>query len=326
MTNEPEHLLPDYPAVWHELAAAGLADWVAELRKRIRQVYLEKPHGDWPRWQGALAVLQGLAANGFRVEDDRVVFAGDFPPASDLRDELMKLHPWRKGPMWFGDLHVDTEWRSDWKWQRLSGKLSSLRGRRVLDVGCGNGYHLWHMLAEGARLALGVDPVQLYGCQFLAARHFAGDVPAAVLPLGIEHLPPGLAAFDTVFSMGVLYHRKSPIEHLEQLHGLLTKKGELVLETLIVEERELLLPPGRYAQMRNVWFLPDLALLQRMVERAGFRDFTVLDVTRTTTEEQRSTDWMTFQSLPDFLAPDDASKTIEGHPGPMRAVVKATKG
>ena len=46
---------------------------------------------------------------------------------------------------------------------------------------------------------------------------------------------PALRAFDTVFSMGVLYHRKSPIEHIEQLRNQLKDDGELVLETLVID-------------------------------------------------------------------------------------------
>jgi tRNA (mo5U34)-methyltransferase len=148
-----------------------------------------------------------------------------------------------------------------------------------------------------------------------------------VLPLGVEALPEKLGCFDTVFSMGVLYHRKAPIEHLEQLRDLLTVGGELVLETLIVEgdEGTVLLPKGRYAMMRNVWFLPSVDLLVTMMERVGFKDVKVVDVTRTTVDEQRGTEWMTYQSLPDFLDPDDSEKTIEGYPGPLRVVVRGTR-
>jgi tRNA (mo5U34)-methyltransferase len=44
-----------------------------------------------------------------------------------------------------------------------------------------------------------------------------------LLPLGIEQLP-ALNAFDTVFSMGVLYHRRSPLDHLWQLKDQLVRR------------------------------------------------------------------------------------------------------
>jgi tRNA (mo5U34)-methyltransferase len=85
------------------------------------------------------------------------------------------------------------------------------------------------------------------------------------------------------------------------------------------------MPEDRYGQMRNVWFLPSCDTLLRWLERTGFRNGRVVDVSVTTTEEQRQTDWMRFQSLVDFLHPDDPGKTIEGYPGPKRATLIAQK-
>ncbi len=61
--------------------------------------------------------------------------------------------------------------------------------------------------------------------------------------------------------MGVLYHRRSPVDHLYQLKSTLRPSGELVLETLIIDgdEQTVLLPKDRYARMRsNVWFIPSV--------------------------------------------------------------------
>ena len=233
--------VPKFDEVWRQLEEMELGDWVAELKPLVAQKYREG-HGDLARWLGVLEQLSLWQGSGYHVDEGVLRFLGqaDSSGETSLKEVLMGLSPWRKGPFWFDDVFVDTEWRSDWKWERLQGKISSLQGRRILDVGCGNGYHLWRMVAEGARLALGVDPALLFGCQSLAMRHFAGEnLPVGVLPIGVEALPEKLACFDTVFSMGVLYHRKSPIEHLEQLRDLLTVDGELILETLIVEGGEL---------------------------------------------------------------------------------------
>jgi tRNA (mo5U34)-methyltransferase len=144
-----------------------------------------------------------------------------------------------------------------------------------------------------------------------------------VLPLGIEDVPDTPGAFDTVFSMGVLYHRKSPMEHIEQLKSFLRPGGELVIETLIVDGPAgySLSPNGRYAKMRNVWFIPTVQTLEDWMHRSGLTNVRTVDVTSTSMKEQRSTDWMTFESLPDFLDPADPAKTVEGHPAPKRAVL-----
>ena len=134
-----------------------------------------------------------------------------------LEEALMALHPWRKGPYEVFGLHIDTEWRSDWKWDRLAPHISALDGRRVLDVGCGNGYHCWRMRGVGAAEVVGIDPSPLFVVQFSAIQRYVQDPAVCVLPLGIEKVPRRLHAFDTVFSMGVLYHRRSPLEHLQVL-------------------------------------------------------------------------------------------------------------
>ncbi len=92
-----------------------------------------------------------------------------------------------------------------------------------------------------------------------------------MLPLGIEQLP-ALKAFDTVFSMGVLYHRRSPLEHLWQMKDQLVNEGELVLETLVIDgdENTVLVPGDRYAQMRNVYFIPSALALKNWLKKCGF--------------------------------------------------------
>lgn len=244
-----------------------------------------------------------------------------------LGDALMRLHPWRKGPLSLGGVKIDSEWRSDWKWNRVAPFID-LEGQRVLDVGCGNGYYGWRMLAAGARLVLGVDPTLVYVMQWLACRHFAGELPNFVLPLRAGELPDGEPGFDTVFSMGVLYHRKDPGGHLRRIRHLVRGGGALVLETLVLppgRELELLKPGGRYARMPNVWALPGTDRLLEWVESAGYRQAEVVDVTATRIEEQRSTAWMRFESLEQALDPQDPSRTVEGLPAPVRAVVIARR-
>lgn len=237
----------------------------------------------------------------------------------------MEFHPWRKGPLELAGVMIDTEWRSDWKWERVRRHVD-LHNQRVLDIGCGNGYFGWRMLAEGARLVVGIDPTLVFVMQWLACRHFAGDVPNYVLPLGIEDLPPGPAGFDTVFSMGVLYHRRDPVEHLAQIRSLLRPGGTLVLETLVLPDKEhgpVLIPVERYARMRNVWAVPAVAQLLDWLSLAGYSSRQVVDITATTIQEQRSTGWMTFESLAESLDPQDVGRTLEGYPAPTRALIIA---
>ena len=300
--------------------------WLAELCRLADNRLRLHPHGDLSRWRSALAGLPEVKTSAILDRSAPALGAPVDDPEA-LRGQLMELHPWRKGPLQLGGVDIETEWRSDWKWQRVAPHIN-LEGCRVLDIGSGNGYFGFRMLGAGANYVVGIDPTLVFVMQWQACRHFSGDVPNYVLPLGIEDLPDIPAEMDTVFSMGVLYHRKDPVHHLQRIHALIKNGGTMVLETLVLpksREEDLLVPETRYARMRNVWAIPGTDRLLDWVAQAGFSNATVVDVTTTTTQEQKSTDWMQFESLEQALDPDDRSKTIEGLPAPVRAIVIAHK-
>lgn len=322
--------LPDYGDLYRRLAAdPRLAAWAAQLPAEVATAFDTERNGNLARWLEALTILPPLTPSDCDFRDRvRIGQAGDCsdPQRATLEAALRRLLPWRKGPYELFGLPIDTEWRSDLKWQRVAAALAPLTGRRVLDVGCGSGYHLWRIFGAGAAEVVGIDPSLLFTLQFTAIKHYAGAVPVDLLPLPLEALPDRLQAFDTLFSMGVLYHRRSPIDHLLKLRDCLRPGGELLLETLVVEgdAQTVLLPGERYAKMRNVWFIPSPAQLILWLERCGYRDIQLVDVSRTSGEEQRRSTWMAYESLADFLDPNDPTLTVEGYPAPTRAVVVAT--
>ncbi|WP_413110446.1 tRNA 5-methoxyuridine(34)/uridine 5-oxyacetic acid(34) synthase CmoB [Thaumasiovibrio sp. DFM-14] len=317
----------DFSDFYQLIAKNRLSGWLNSLPQQLTD-WQAAEHGDMPKWLRVLNKIPTTCPDNIDLKTAVHVSNNTSLPLGEkakLENLLRTFHPWRKGPYHLHDIHIDTEWRSDWKWDRVLPHISPLKGRYVLDVGCGNGYHMWRMLGEGAELTVGIDPSHLFLVQFEAIRKLMGnDQRAHLLPLGIEQLPE-LRAFDTVFSMGVLYHRRSPLDHLLQLKNQLVKGGELVLETLVIDgdENAVLVPTDRYAQMRNVFFFPSARALKVWLEQTGFEDVRIVDECVTSTGEQRSTGWMTHNSLPDYLDPNDPSKTIEGYPAPKRAILVA---
>ena len=196
---------------------------------------------------------------------------------------------------------------------------------RVLDVGCGNGYYLYRALGAGAKMALGLDPSWHYLAQYLALERLLGTQHCAYLPLTLDDCAP--TGFDLTLSMGVLYHRRDPLQHLAQLRDTLRDGGQLILETLVIDgdAQTVLVPPDRYAGMRNVWFLPSVAALHRWLARLGFAIAYSGETVATTSAEQRATDWIDRYSLADFMNAD-FSATIENLPPPQRVIILATKG
>ena len=239
-------------------------------------------HGKLPEWLALLASTPPLTPASIDLLDKvRIGERGDCTDQQRalIHENLQALIPWRKGPFELFGIDIDTEWRSDMKWDRLREHISPLAGRSVLDVGCGSAYHCFRMLGAEARLVVGIEPHLPYVMQFALLKRFVQQLPLFVLPVTMDRLPAGLAAFDTVFSMGVLYHRRSPVDHLLELKACLRKGGELVLETLVVDGPDgySLFPEGRYSNMGNVWFIPSCATAESWLRRCGFSNIRTAD-------------------------------------------------
>ena len=314
-------------------ANTDLVDHHEALQKALQEHYYDKAHGRTAEWDQALAALPELTLNNVDFAEQRVTLplpenlpADQQVNQAQLKSNLMAFKPWRKGPWHYLGIDIDTEWRSDWKWQRILPHISDLKGRNVLVIGTGNGYFLYQMLGAGANMAIGIDPTRIFLYQFHAAQRLLPANGAHLLPLRSEHLP-AFGCFDTVFCLGVLYHRRSPIDHLRELMSYLRPGGELVLETIVVpgDEYTILVPEDRYAKLANVWFLPSTAALENLLRRAGFKDVRTVDVNMTSLDEQQATEWMTFHSLEQFLDPENPELTAEGYPAPRRATLIATR-
>jgi tRNA (mo5U34)-methyltransferase len=299
------------------------------FEKSANLAFNSTSNGNLPRWLDAYRNLPDLIPAKVAINCSTPYATGNIESSEqDLLEELLhQLHPWRKGPYRLFDIFIDTEWRSDWKWERLAPHIKSCSGKNVLDIGCGNGYHCFRIAAEGANSVTGIDTSLLSIMQFKTLQKYLMQENVDIFPVGIQNMPDNTPVFDTVLSMGVLYHRKDHLEHLNTVHSLLTPGGEAVIETLVIdgEPEDCLIPENRYAMMKNVYAIPSVPLLESWLADAGFCEIRTVDVTVTSTEEQRSTDWMKFHSLSNFLNPDNKNETIEGYPAPKRAIIIVKK-
>jgi tRNA (mo5U34)-methyltransferase len=316
---------------FQQLIQTRLAPWASVLKQRSHEPFEGPHHSSLAKWGRLIqgmpviptqqpcltgAVVKAPARRGVTPEEH-----------ARLKQDLKRLNPWRKGPFDLCGVEIESEWRSDMKWDRLTPHIAPLDGRLVLDVGCGNGYHCFRACGAGARLVVGIDHKLTFFAQNQALLKYLCLPQTAVLPLGIDAMPEDCAEFDTVFSMGVLYHVKDPVAHLLRIGALLRPGGQAVIETLVVggSQGDVLDPPGRYACMPNVRHIPACDTLIHWLEQGGFTDVRLADVTRTTPAEQHVNKWGVWQSLRDFLDPADPLKTVEGHPAPVRAICVGVK-
>jgi tRNA (mo5U34)-methyltransferase len=325
-----ENLLRDH---FQDTPLQGLTGEFIDLTTAVIN---QRRHGDLSKWEKIIDSLPQATPSLIRLDRDIVQIGRaedmDHDARHRLEELMLKLHPWRKGPFSLFDIYIDSEWRSNLKWRRLQGHIRPLQDQTVLDVGSGNGYYMMRMLGEGARYVLGIDPTLLFAAQFNALMKYFPQASSTILPLRCEELPldsieEQQAGFDMVFSMGILYHRKHPMDHIFELKRCLKPGGQLVLETLMIsgEGEEILVPEKTYAKMRNVWCIPSEAKLGNMLKQAGLKKISTIDISATTATEQRQTRWMHFESLSDFLDAEDSARTVEGYPAPRRIIVTCEK-
>lgn len=286
---------------------------------------LKVKNGNALKWDKAIETINTFSKGEVVLNSPYIQIKRNDINSSELLIALKKLLPWRKGPFMFNDFKLESEWQGDLKWQRISKNIKPLVNKNVLDVGSGNGYFTLRMAMEGAKKALGIDPFLLFNYQFQAVKSLINSpLEAMILPIRLEDMPKN-PLFDSVFSMGVLYHQRDHMNHLNNLKAMMVPGAELILETLVVdgEKGYSLIPNDRYARMRNVHCLPSIETLKSWLIDANFQNIKVIDVTKTSPKEQRRTSWIgkNAASLEDFLDPNNSSYTIEGHPAPTRAII-----
>lgn len=319
-----------HPLLEH-LHRFGLVRYKTAIGDRLGPI-VNRIHGKDRKARTYLELLAGLPAiepSRIDLEHDRIRIGqpGDLEPDDRrvLREALKTMIPWRKGPFDVFGIPVDSEWDSSLKWDRVRPHLAPLKGQRILDIGSSCGYYMFRMCADAPALVLGIEPYLTFYFQFQLLQHYIRADRIFTLPLRLEALPVMLHYFNTVFCMGILYHQREPIQALEKMRPLLASGGQLVVETLVLAQKgdAVLTPPGRYAKMNNVYAIPTVTRLEEWLRTAGYRHVRCVDVTPTTLDEQRPTDWINSESLDAFLDPLRPGLTVEGHPAPVRAVVLA---
>lgn len=259
-----------------------------------------------------------------------------------IKDLAFQLKPWRKGPFYLHFLYshtesdgqlkvnsngltfcIDAEWRSNVKMKLVMQALQNLqydvRGKEILDVGCNNGYYMFDLIMRGARHVVGIDPIPIFFMQFYYIAKLGGVSNCSFRLLGVQDINLLERKFDLVLCMGVLYHRKEPLQTLRQLRMAMKSESLLILETLIIQSDMpiCLCPYPTYAKMSNVFYIFSPKALYNLAMQAGFKTCKMLSFSYTNSQEQRSTDFIERQSLGDFLASDNTS---EGYPPACRGI------
>jgi len=305
-----------------------------------REAILHKRKAFYPRlgdrqlqpYREATEAVQDLRSDEFDAAGSvvKVGRAGELSAADRRRFEaaLKTFCPWKKGPFELFGTFIDAEWRSDWKWERILPHISSLKGRKVADIGCHNGYFMFRMAQEKPECVVGFEPYAKHFWNFQLIQNIARRDILHFELLGVEDIDDYRHFFDTIFCLGILYHHTDPIGLLRKMRLALAPKGEIVIDCQGIpgEDAIALTPRKRYANARGIWFLPTQSGLETWMVRAGFANIRPIFGAPLSPEEQRRTPWADIDSLGEFLDPDDRTRTVEGYPAPWRYYLVAGRG
>ena len=299
--------------------------FISEEVEKLSQDYLENPFGKKKdkRIEGWLEIIKALPQpDNIQVELlSEVSVNFHCNDSRGLEEKLLLLLPWRKGPFKVNEIFIDSEWDSRKKWERFLKLNLDVKGKSILDVGSGNGYYAFRSIGLGAEQILCLEPNLMHVSQFAAINHFVDSKMIRMIPERLENSGLENSDFDLIFSMGLLYHQRNPKQHLYDLRNLLSKKGRVILETIVSpKEYGVALEPNdaKYASMPNVHYLHTDFGCKLLFKELGLRVIAESAPELTSEEEQRKTIWMPFKSFESALNQDNKSLTIEGYPAPAR--------
>ena len=273
-----KHLLPEFwqrQDILQEYAEGIDFDQLNRLRAQ-RWGKLTRPHwqelldaiGAFPTAEqlrarrGAFSVDLSNAAP--RVGSDGYLTAGE---RQQLELTLRRLMPWRKGPYSLFGIEVDSEWRSDMKWDRLLPALPPLTDKLVLDIGCSNGYYMFRSCEHRPKAIIGVDPSERFLFAFELFQRFAQASQLQYELLGIEELEIFPELFDVVFCFGILYHHRNPLELLVAVHQAMKPGAVLLVESQSIPGKEpvAFCPTGSVCQGAQYLLYSDSFLHRELV-------------------------------------------------------------
>jgi tRNA (mo5U34)-methyltransferase len=149
----------------------------------------------------------------------------------------------------------------------------NLQGKRVLDVGCADGYYTFLAEARGASV-VAIDAWQHQG--FRLAHEVFGS-KAEFHRLDVYNLGPEMfGTFDVVFFMGVYYHLKNPILALERIASVTREMAIIesqVTDLMLFQDEAI----SRFYEPEKLllgdptnWWTPNVPCLMQTVRAAGF--------------------------------------------------------
>jgi tRNA (mo5U34)-methyltransferase len=167
------------------------------------------------------------------------------------------------------------------------GLPEDLTGKRVLDIGCAEGFFSFEAERRGAREVIGIDSFPDSIRRFNITKAARQSNASAFLMNVYDLEPKRLGTFDVVLFYGVFYHLKHPQYGLERIRSICT--GDLLFQTHMYEEPSLkgtpwarFYPHGMMSGSSKELFDPTVfwifnsACCLAMLDHVGFTDLKII--------------------------------------------------
>ena len=167
------------------------------------------------------------------------------------------------------------------------GLPADLTGKRVLDIGCAEGFFSFEAEKRGAREVIGIDSFPDSIRRFNIIKEAKQSKATAFLMNVYDLEPKRLGTFDLVLFYGVFYHLKHPQMALERIRTVCT--GDLLFQTHMYEEPDIYgIPWARFyphgllsGEDEDIWdgtvfWLFNSACCLAMLDHVGFLDLKIL--------------------------------------------------
>ena len=115
------------------------------------------------------------------------------------------------------------------------GLQASLRGLRVLDIGCSDGFFSFEVEKRGADV-VAMDFVPETYTGFATVKQILGSGVTYQMENVYNLAPERHGLFDVILFMGVLYHLRKPLAALDSIRSVMKPGGELYVGTMLIDE------------------------------------------------------------------------------------------
>ena len=112
------------------------------------------------------------------------------------------------------------------EWHQFKDLFPDLKGKAVLDLGCGYGWHCKYAIRQGAREVLGID---LSEKMIQKAKAINADPKITYQVGGVEDYTYPLNTYDCVISNLVLHYIEDIHTIFKKIYGTLKKEGTFLL-------------------------------------------------------------------------------------------------